>query len=45
MARAERLGVPTRVFTKKELFSKDFIDFVVAQGDFVVLAGFLIKGA
>ena len=41
--RAERLGVPSRVFTKKELFSKEFIDFVVAEGDFIVLAGFLLK--
>jgi len=41
--RAKRLGIPTRVFTKKELFSKEFIDFVVAEGDFVVLAGFLLK--
>ena len=43
LSRAERLGVPSRVFTKKELFSKEFIDFVVAEGDFVVLAGFLLK--
>lgn len=43
LARAERLGVPTRVFTKKELFSKEFIDFVVKEGDLVVLAGFLLK--
>ena len=43
LSRAKRLGVPTRVFTKQELFSRDFIDFVVAEGDFVVLAGFLLK--
>ncbi len=43
LSRAERLGVPSRVFTKTELFSKEFIDFVVAEGDFVVLAGFLLK--
>jgi phosphoribosylglycinamide formyltransferase-1 len=43
LSRAERLGVPTRVFTKKELFSKEFLDFVIAEGDFVVLAGFLLK--
>ena len=43
LSRAERLGVPSRVFTKTELFSKEFIDFVKAEGDFVVLAGFLLK--
>jgi len=43
LSRAKRLGVSTRVFTKKELFSKEFIEFVVAEGDFVVLAGFLLK--
>jgi len=43
LSRAERLGVPTRVFTKKELFSKEFLNFVIAEGDFVVLAGFLLK--
>lgn len=43
LGRAERLGIPSRVFTKKELFTKEFIDFVVAEGDFVVLAGFLLK--
>lgn len=43
LGRAERLGVPTRVFTKKELFSPEFIDFVKAESDFIVLAGFLLK--
>ena len=43
LERAERLGIKNRVFTKKELFSKEFIDFVVSEGDFVVLAGFLLK--
>ena len=41
--RAERLGVPSRVFTKKELFSQEFLDFVKAEADFIVLAGFLLK--
>ena len=39
LERAERLGVPSRVFTKKELFSPEFIDFVKAESDFIVLAG------
>ena len=41
--RAASLGVPTRVFSKKELFSRDFIDFVGNEADLVVLAGFLLK--
>ena len=36
--RAEALGVPTRVFSKKQLFSSDFIDFVRKEADLVVLA-------
>lgn len=41
--RAKELGIPTRVFNKKELFSADFIDFVRKEADLVVLAGFLLK--
>lgn len=43
LERAHRLGVPTRIFTKKELFSQEFIDFIISEADFVVLAGFLLK--
>jgi phosphoribosylglycinamide formyltransferase-1 len=41
--RARALGVPTRVFSRKELFSAEFIDFVRREADLVVLAGFLLK--
>lgn len=43
LERAQALGVPTRVFSKKQLFSSDFIDFVRKEADLVVLAGFLLK--
>ena len=43
LKRARDLGIPTRVFSKKELFSSDFIDFVRKEADLVVLAGFLLK--
>ncbi len=43
LERARRLGIPTRVFSKAELFSEEFIQFVRSEGDFVVLAGFLLK--
>jgi len=41
--RAEKLGVPSRVFSKTEMMADDFIDFVIKEGDFIVLAGFLLK--
>lgn len=43
LERANRLGVPSRVFTKKEINGDAFLNFVKEQADFIVLAGFLLK--
>lgn len=41
--RADRLKVPYRVFSKKELFSSDFVNFLKQEADYLILAGFLLK--
>jgi len=41
--RAERLNIPLKVFSKKELFSSEFTNFLEVEVDFIVLAGFLLK--
>ncbi len=43
LQRAASLGVPTRVFDRQELVTRDFMDFVRKEADLVVLAGFLLK--
>ena len=41
--RAERLKIPLKVFSKKELFSSEFEHFLTKEADFIILAGFLLK--
>ena len=41
--RAERLNIPLKVFSKKELFSSEFISFLKLKADYLILAGFLLK--
>jgi len=43
LQRAESLGVPTRVFDRKELETPEFANFVRREADLVVLAGFLLR--
>ncbi len=41
--RAERLRIPFKVISKKELFSTEFEKYLENEADFIVLAGFLLK--
>ena len=41
--RAERLEIPLKVFSKKELFSVEFVNFLKKEANYLVLAGFLLK--
>ena len=41
--RADRLAVPCKIFSKKEMFSSDFEQFLKEEVDFIILAGFLLK--
>jgi len=41
--RANRLGVPSKVFSKNEMLQAEFISFLKENADFIVLAGFLLK--
>jgi len=41
--RAERLDIPLKVFSKKELFSSEFASFLELKADYLILAGFLLK--
>ena len=41
--RADRLEITLKIFSKKELFSDEFIQFLKKEADFIVLAGFLLK--
>lgn len=44
LARAENLGVATRIFDKEEFkSSQDFVNYLKNSGDLIVLAGFLWK--
>lgn len=43
LQRADRLGVATRVFSKAEMGTKAFLEFLNENADFIVLAGFLLK--
>ncbi len=42
--RADSLGVRSRVFTRKEIYeTNDIVEFLKAESDFIILAGFLWK--
>ena len=41
--RAERLNIPLKVFSKKELFSSEFANILELKADYLILAGFLLK--
>ena len=43
LERAKRLNRPSRVFTKKEMETDSFLNFLRENADFIVLAGFLLK--
>ncbi|MDH3321824.1 MAG: formyltransferase family protein, partial [Flavobacteriaceae bacterium] len=41
--RASKLNIPTVVFTKSDLTTDTFYQFLKKEADFIVLAGFLLK--
>lgn len=41
--RAKKLNIPSRVFSKKEMATDTFLNFLDEHADFIVLAGFLLK--
>jgi phosphoribosylglycinamide formyltransferase-1 len=41
--RAKRLQIPSRIFSKSEMRTPAFLDFLHQNADFIVLAGFLLK--
>lgn len=41
--RAKRLGIEAKVFTKKEMSSPEFLNFLKENADLIILAGFLLK--
>ena len=43
LERAKRLDIPFRVFSKREMETDTFLNFLKAHADFIVLAGFLLK--
>lgn len=43
LERADRLGVPSKIFSKNEMQQTEFISFLKENADFIVLAGFLLK--
>ena len=43
LERADRLGVSSKIFSKKEMQQSEFISFLKENADFIVLAGFLLK--
>ncbi len=43
LERAKRLKVPIMVFSKMEMGTDSFLNFLENQADFIVLAGFLLK--
>lgn len=43
LERAKRLNVSSKVFTKKEMATVSFLNFLKDHADFIVLAGFLLK--
>ena len=43
LERADRQGVPSRVFQRSEMDTPEFLGFLEREADFIVLAGFLLK--
>lgn len=43
LERAKRLNVPFKVFSKSEMGTDSFLNFLSQNADFIVLAGFLLK--
>ncbi len=43
LERAKRLNIPSKVFSKSELNSDVFLQFLKKEADFIILAGFLLK--
>lgn len=43
LERAGRLNVPSKVISRKEMSSAEFLEFLKVEADFIVLAGFLLK--
>lgn len=43
LERAKKLGIPSKVYSKKEMVSESFLEFLKKEADFIVLAGFLLK--
>jgi len=43
LGRADRLGVPSKTFSKNEMHQTEFMSFLKENADFIVLAGFLLK--
>ena len=41
--RADRLAVPSKIFSKHEMYQAEFMSFLKENADFIVLAGFLLK--
>jgi len=41
--RSERLKIPTKIFSKSELNSNEFLNFLKSEADYIILAGFLLK--
>ncbi|MGI9530694.1 phosphoribosylglycinamide formyltransferase [Lutimonas sp.] len=41
--RADRLGIDTKLFSKAEMATTAFLEFLNKNADFIVLAGFLLK--
>lgn len=43
LGRAKKAGIPSSVYSKKEMASEAFVKFLKEEADFIVLAGFLLK--
>ncbi len=43
LERADRLGIPSKIFSKNEIQQPEFISFLKENADFIILAGFLLK--
>ena len=43
LERSKRLSIPSKVFSKSELNSEEFLQFLKNEADFIILAGFLLK--
>jgi len=43
LERAKKLGVPSKIYNRKEMLTESFLDFLKKEADFIVLAGFLLR--